>query len=274
VAAILVVVAALAACAAGDSAPASAPVAASSAPASSPASAPSIAPGGVDDVLRQLPSMSTPGGTWSALQWVLLVTVLAVAPAVLVMVTSFTRVIVVLGLLRQALATQQLPPNQVLVGLALFITLAVMAPVIQGVWSDGVEPYINGRTTQAAAAGVVEGRLRGFMIGQIEAAHNTQDVQLFLSEDLASRGQLVWKDVPTVSLVPAFVISELKVAFAIGLRIFLPFLVIDMLVAAVLTSMGILMLPPVLVSLPFKLLLFVLVDGWHLVVGTLMRSFT
>ena len=238
-----------------------------------PAATPATMPADLNGAMQALPDAQTPGGARSLVQWALIITVVAVAPAVLVMITSFTRIIVVLGLLRQALATQQTPPNQVLVGLALFMTLAVMAPVLQDVYSDAASPYLAGKTTQVQAAQAGVERVRKFMIGQIEAAGNVDDVYLFLGDDVAARKDLSWRDVPTLSLIPAFVVSELKVAFLIGFRIFLPFVVIDLLVASVLTSMGMLMLPPVLVSLPLKLLLFIMVDGWHLVVGTLMKSF-
>lgn len=212
-------------------------------------------------------------GTSTALQWITAVTVLSVAPALVVMVTCFTRIIVVLGLLRRALGSVQVPPNQVLFGLAVLMTLVVMGPVFGDVYHEAVEPYLDGRMTREQALEVGAARLRGFMIRHIEAADNADEVYLFLDEQTASRSDLQWSDVPTLSLVPAFAVSELKVAFLMGFRIYLPFLVIDMLVASVLVSMGMLMLPPVLISLPFKLLLFVLADGWHLVVGTLMKSF-
>jgi len=231
-----------------------------------PASSPS-------DLLDALPDVQTPGGAATTLKWLAVVTVLSLAPAVLVMVTSFTRIVVVLGLLRQALATHQLPPNQILFGLALLMTLVVMAPVYKSVHEDAIGPYFEGRLDQAAAVEAGEKHIRAFCIRQIQAGGNTDDVYLFLPDELARRDELIWRDVPTLSLIPAFVISELKIAFLMGFRIFLPFLVIDMLVASVLVSMGMLMLPPVLVSLPFKLLLFVLADGWRLVVGTLMSSF-
>lgn len=220
-----------------------------------------------------LPDLRSPGAAGAALQWLVLVTVLAVAPAVVVMVTSFTRIIVALGLLRQALASQQLPPNQVLFGLALFMTAVVMAPVYRDVHRDSISPYLAGETDATAAWRAGEKHLRSFMIRQVEAAGNADDVYPFLEDELAKRKDLAWSDVPTVSLIPAFVTSELKTAFVIGFRIYLPFVIIDMLVASVLISMGMLMLPPVLVSMPFKLLLFVLADGWRLVVGTLMKSF-
>ena len=221
-----------------------------------------------------LPDLRSPGQSMTMVQWVLLLTVLAVAPAIVVMVTSFTRIVVVLGLLRQALATQQLPPNQVLFGLALLMTLVVMSPVIADVHRDALGPFLDGRLSRDDAFAAAQARVRTFMIGQVEAAGNTQDVYLFLDENTAARKDLKWSAVPTLSLIPAYVISELKIAFYMGFRIFLPFLVVDLLVASVLTSMGMLMLPPVLVSLPLKLLLFVLADGWHLVAGTLMQSFT
>jgi len=238
-------------------------------PASSqPASAPAL-----DAAAVVLPTVSTPGGASSALQWIVLITVLSLAPAVLVMVTCFTRIVVVLGLLRQALAAQQVPPNQVLFGLALLMTLTVMAPVYRDVYRDAISPYLDGRATGKQALPAGEKHVREFMIRQIEAGGNTDDVYLFLDAETAAREDLTWRDVPTLALIPSFVVSELKVAFYMGFRIYLPFLIVDMLVGAVLISMGMLMLPPVLVSLPFKLLLFVLADGWHLVVGTLMGSF-
>jgi flagellar biosynthetic protein FliP len=257
---------------------------AQSAPATQPASEPAVqvgrtapaAPAGSTDIgklAEGLPEIAGGGKIGPAVQWIAVITLLSVAPAVLVLVTCFTRIIVVLGLLRQALATQQVPPNQVLFGLALLMTLVVMAPVYQQVYTDAVQPYMDGRVSgqQAAAAG--EAHVRQFMIRQIEAGGNTDDVYLFLKADAAKRDDLQWGDVPTVSLIPAFVVSELKVSFLMGFRIYLPFLIVDMLVGTVLVSMGMLMLPPVMISLPFKLLLFVLADGWHLVVGTLMRSF-
>lgn len=226
-----------------------------------------------EQLTEMLPDLQTPSGVSSTLRWLAVVTVLSLAPAILVMVTSFTRIIVVLGLLRQALATQHLPPNQILFGLAILMTLVVMAPVYKDVHAHAIGPYFDGKLDQAAALKVGEARIREFLIHQVEAGDNTDDVYLFLPDELAERPDLTWRDVPTTSLVPAFVISELKIAFLMGFRIFLPFLVIDMLVASVLVSMGMLMLPPVLISLPFKLLLFVMADGWRLVVGTLMGSF-
>jgi len=231
------------------------------------------APADAGDLTKVLPNIETPGGVGTIITWVMMVTVVAVAPALLVMVTCFTRIVVVLGLLRQALGAAQLPPNQVLFGLSLLMTAVVMAPTFNKVQNDAIGPYLNGRIGRNEAISAGEGHVREFMTGQIQAAGNSSDVYLFLPDDVAAREDLIWGDVPTLSLIPAFVISELKVAFWIGFRIFLPFLVIDLLVATFLVSMGMLMLPPSLISLPFKLLLFVLADGWHLVVGTLMKSF-
>ena len=237
------------------------------------------ASGGIDNPLGLpnlrglVPGAETPGQMSSALQIVLMMTVLSLAPSILIMMTCFTRIIVVLGLLRQAMATQQLPPNQVLICLALFMTFVVMAPVYGRVHEEAIQPYLDGEITQADALAGATVHMRGFMIDQIEAGDNSDDVYLFLDEATADKPELMWGDVPTMTLIPAFVVSELKIAFLMGFRVYLPFLVIDMVIASVLISMGMLMLPPVLISLPFKLLLFVLVDGWHLVVRTLMVSF-
>ena len=227
----------------------------------------------IEQVARMLPDLQSPAASGKLVQWLVIITVLAVAPAVAVMVTCFTRIIVVLGLLRQALATQQLPPNQVLFGLALLMTLVVMAPTYTTVYREAAAPYLAGEMPAQEAWRAGETSVRSFMIRQIAAAGNEQDVYLFLGKDLSARKELTWSDVPTLSLIPAFAVSELKAAFLIGFRIYLPFVVIDMLVAAMLVSMGMLMVPPVLVSMPLKLLMFVLADGWHLVVGTLMGSF-
>ncbi|MCK4602363.1 MAG: flagellar type III secretion system pore protein FliP [Phycisphaerae bacterium] len=221
----------------------------------------------------KLPDIEAPGGVSAAIKWVAIVTLVSLAPAIVVMVTSFTRIIVVLGLLRQALGSHQFPPNQVLFGLALLMTLVVMSPVYSLVHRDAIGPYMHGEITQASALSAGTEHVREFMKNQIKAAGNNKDVGLFLDDAAARKQDLTWGDVPTPSLIAAFAVSELKVAFTMGFRILLPFLVIDMLVASVLVSMGMLMLPPVLISLPFKLLLFVLADGWHLVIGTLMRSF-
>ncbi len=198
----------------------------------------------------------------------------SLAPAVLMMTTCFVRIVVVLGLLRQAIGTQQLPSNQIVTSLALFMTLLVMAPVWNRVYDDAVVPYTSHEITleEAWQAGVTP--VRSFMSARSSAPATANDVWLFykyLPEGTASPTS--YDDVPLTVLLPAFLLSELKTAFLIGFQIFLPFLVIDLVVASVTISMGMFMLPPVLVSLPLKLLLFVLVDGWHLVVGMLLDSF-
>jgi flagellar biosynthesis protein FliP len=209
-----------------------------------------------------------PQNVSAAIQLLLLVTVLSLAPAVLIMVTSFTRIIVVLSLLRTAIGVPQLPPNQVLIGLALFITVFVMAPAIKTINEDAVQPYMAGTITQEEAFRRGEAPLRTFMLKQTRE----QDLGLFLklagTEKPANRDE-----VPTYVLIPAFAISELKTAFQMGFVMFIPFMVIDLVVSSALLSMGMMMLPPVMVSLPFKILLFVLVDGWYLVVGSLVGSF-
>jgi len=211
--------------------------------------------------------------TSSWVKWLVLAAVLSLAPALAVMVTSFTRIVVVLGLLRQALATPNLPPNQILFGLALLMSVVVMTPVIQDVYTNAYEPWSAGKVSDADALAAGETAVRGFMIRQLEAGDNTAMVYTFLPKEQTAKEDLSWRDVPTWSLIPAFVLGELKIAFLMGLRIFLPFVIIDMLVGSVLVSMGILMLPPVLIAMPFKLLMFVLADGWALVAGTLMNSF-
>ncbi len=230
-------------------------------------------PAGDDATTIKLPQIQTQEGASGTVKWIVIVTLLSLAPAILVLVTSFTRIIVVLSLLRQGLGSQQLPPNQVLFGLALLMTAVVMTPVYNKVHDAAIKPYTAGEMEQSAAIDAGTAPVRDFMIKQLEAAGNADYVDLFLGDELREKENLTWREVPTPSLIAAFAVSELKVAFMMGFRILLPFLVIDMLIASLLTSMGMLMLPPVLISLPFKLLLFVLADGWYLVVGTLMRSF-
>ncbi len=230
----------------------------------------------IPDVSRLLPQAANRESLSSSLQILVLITLLTVAPSILLMMTCFVRMLVVLALLRQALGTQQLPPSQVLVGLALFLTFLVMAPTWERINSKAVQPYLNDRLGQLDAIAAAGGELRGFMFEQIRVTGNEQDVYM-MYEYAAARAVpedevLDERDVPMTALVPAFILSELKTSFIIGFRIYLPFLVIDMVIATVLVSMGMMMLPPVLISLPFKLLLFVLADGWHLVAGSLMAS--
>ncbi len=201
-------------------------------------------------------------------------TVISLAPAVLLMTTCFVRIIVVLGLLRQALGTQQLPPSQVITSITLFLTLLVMAPVWKQVYDQGIAPYTSRSVSLEEAWTAGSRPVRQFMSAQIERTGNSDDVWLFykyLPAETAAPES--YDDVPLSVLLPAFMLSELKTAFLIGFQIYLPFMVLDIVIASVMISMGMLMLPPVLISLPFKLLLFVLVDGWHLVVGTLLESF-
>jgi len=228
-------------------------------------------PAGVPDLSKVLPAVQDRKGMAATLQIVLLLTVLTLAPSIMVLMTSFTRIVIVLGLLRRALATQELPPNQVMIGLSLFLTFMVMAPVFEKVNANALGPYMDGRIDQQTALDRAAGPVRDFMIGQITKYGNTNDVNLFLErQNIQAK---TWGEVPTTTLIPAFVISELKTAFMMGFKIYLPFLVIDVVIASVLVSMGMMMLPPVLISLPFKLLLFVLVDGWNLVIGSVLTSF-
>ena len=223
-------------------------------------------------LVRQLPDLAKRENFSSAMQIIVLLTVLSLAPAILLMMTSFTRIVIVLSLMRQALGTQQLPPNQVLIGLALFMTFLVMGPTWQRMNSQALQPYLNGQLSQGAALEAAQAPVRQFMIAQIERSHNEADVDLFTQ--FAHRPPAAqWGDVGTMTLVPAFMLSELKTAFLMGFKVYLPFVIIDMVISCVLVSMGMMMLPPVLISLPFKLLLFVLVDGWRLITGSLMSSF-
>ena len=231
--------------------------------------------GVVEDAARNVPGFE--GGLSAALNVLLLLTILTIAPAILILCTSFTRMVVVLGLLRQALGTQTLPPSQVIVGLSVLLTAVAMAPTFSRMWDEGLGPYARGeQTNQIVAWEGAKKPLREFMIAQIEATGNVPTVLMILEHrgiDVTSPENLTWEeDVDLLTLIPSFVISELKTAFLIGFRIYLPFLVIDMVISSLLVSMGMMMLPPVLVSLPFKLLLFVLVDGWSLVVGSLLSG--
>ena len=231
--------------------------------------------GVIEDASRTVPGFE--GGLSSALNILILLTVLTVAPAILILCTSFTRMVVVLGLLRQALGTQTLPPSQVIVGLSVLLTAVAMGGTFERMWNEGLGPYARGeQKDQLVAWEGAKRPLREFMIAQIEATGNTPTVLMMLEHrgiDTSEPEKLSWeKDVDMLSLVPSFVLSELKTAFLIGFRVYLPFLVIDMVVSSLLVSMGMMMLPPVLVSLPFKLLLFVLVDGWTLVAGGLLTG--
>lgn len=204
----------------------------------------------------------------NAVKLVLMMTVLTLAPAILIMMTGFTRILIVLSFLRQALGVQQMPPNQLLVGLSLFLTFFVMGPAFKEVNQNALQPYISGKLSQENALDAALVPLRKFMFNQ------TRDPDLALFIKLAQVEKPKTRaDVPTLVLVPAFIISELKTAFMIGFIIFLPFLIIDILAASVLMAMGMMMVPPTVIALPFKIMLFVLVDGWSLLIGSMVKSF-
>ena len=212
--------------------------------------------------------VSKPADVSVVLQIFFLMTVISLAPSLLMMTTSFTRIVVVLSFLRSAIGTQNAPSNQIVVGLSLFLTFFIMAPVWQQVNTQALQPYKNQTITQEEALKRGMAPVRRFMFSQVRE----KDLALFLSLSKLPRPRNA-DDIPTMTLIPAYVVSELKTAFQIGFLIFIPFLVLDMVVASVLMSMGMMMLPPVMISLPFKILLFVLVDGWGLVIGSLVKSF-
>ena len=211
------------------------------------------------------------GGISTSLQLLALLTVLTLAPSILIMMTSFTRIVIVLGFVRNALGTPTMPPNQVLVGLALFLSLFVMSPTLGAINEKALQPLLDEKPgfTEQMALEEAEKPIREFMFREVDEG----DLRLFLELRKLPTENLERKDVPTTVLIPAFVLSELKTAFEIGFLIFIPFLVIDMVIASTLMSMGMVMLPPVIISLPFKILLFVLVDGWHLVTESVVRGF-
>ena len=206
-------------------------------------------------------SLSTP------IRMFLVLTVLSLAPSILIMLTSFTRIIIVLHFVRTAIGTQTAPPNQVLVGLALFLTLFIMWPTFSTINEKAIKPLDEGKITQQEAFKEAEGPFREFMYGQTQ----TKDIKLFV--DISGKEYDDYKDVPFTTLVPAFILSELRTAFILGFLIYIPFIVIDMVVSSVLMSMGMMMLPPTTISMPFKVLLFILADGWDLIIGNLVKTF-
>src|SRR5690606_38717515 len=213
-------------------------------------------------------SSSDPSAISNSVRIIILLTILSLAPGILILMTSFTRIVVVLSFVRMSLATQQMPPNQVLVGLALFLTFFIMAPTFSEVYNEALEPLFNEEITLDEAY-----ETASVPIKELMAKHTRQkDLALFLNYNGAKRPESV-EDIPMSTLIPAFAISELKTAFQIGFMIFIPFLIIDMAVASILMSMGMMMLPPVMISLPFKILLFVLVDGWYLIVHSLLQGY-
>ncbi|NJD02747.1 MAG: flagellar type III secretion system pore protein FliP [Ruminiclostridium sp.] len=206
----------------------------------------------------------------ASIQILLLLTVLSLAPSILIMMTSFTRTIIVLSFLRNALGTQQMPPNQVLIGLALFLSLFIMSPVLNEINTEAFQPYTKGEITQETALDKSSTVIKGFMLKQF--GNNEKDLELFVS--LAKiKTPVDPKTLPLTVVIPAFIINELTIAFKIGFLIFIPFLIIDMVVSSTLMSMGMLMLPPVMISLPFKILQFIMVDGWNLITQTIVGSF-
>jgi len=203
-----------------------------------------------------------------SLQLLILLTVLSLAPAIMIMMTSFARIIIVLGFLRQAMGTQSMPPNQIVVGLALFLTFFIMGPIFTQINEEAFQPYLNKTINQTDALKKAIDPMKRFMIRQTRE----KDLALFMNIGKYPKPRNV-DELPIQVVIPAFIISELKTAFQIGFLIYVPFLILDMVVASVLMSMGMMMLPPVMISLPFKLMLFVLVDGWYLIIGSIVKSF-
>ncbi|MFD1360351.1 flagellar type III secretion system pore protein FliP [Lentibacillus salinarum] len=218
--------------------------------------------------LMDMFSSNDPANVSTSVQLLILLTVLSLAPGILILMTSFTRIVIVLSFVRTSLATQQMPPNQVLIGLALFLTFFIMAPTFHEVNDQALQPLFAEEITLEEAYDRASAPIKDFM-----ATHTRQqDLQLFMDYSGAEQPETV-EGIPLTTLVPAFAISELKTAFQMGFMIFVPFLIIDMVVASVLMSMGMMMLPPVMISLPFKILLFVLVDGWYLITQSLLQGF-
>ncbi|WIV10870.1 flagellar type III secretion system pore protein FliP [Proteiniborus sp. MB09-C3] len=221
-----------------------------------------------DGALGFINGSSDNAGYVSAIQLLILFTILSLAPSILIMMTSFTRIIIVLSFLRNAIGTQQTPPNQVLIGIALFLTFFLMAPIAAEINQEAIQPYLAGEVGQEEALDTAMGPIREFMFKQTKE----KDIALFLRIAKIDKVDKL-EDIPTRVLIPSFIISELKTAFQIGFILYIPFLVIDMVVASTLMSMGMMMLPPVMISLPFKLLLFIMVDGWNLIIGQIISSF-
>jgi flagellar biosynthetic protein FliP len=223
---------------------------------------------GLPTITLGVQEATEPGQVSTALQVIVLLTVLSMAPAILLMTTGFTRIVIVLSFVRQAMGTQSAPSNQIVIGLALFLTLFVMTPVFTRINDTALQPYLEQQINQEEALKNAVVPVRDFMFTQV----GEKDLQLLI--DISKSPQPETKeDVSLVTLIPAFMLSELKRAFEMGFLIFVPFLVIDMVVASILMAMGMMMLPPIIISLPFKILLFVLVDGWSLVIGSLVQSF-
>ena len=227
-----------------------------------------IAVQGLPTITLGIGQATDPAEVSTALQILIVLTILSVAPAILLMTTGFTRIVIVLSFVRQAMGTQQAPSNQIIIGLALFLTFFVMAPVFTQINDNALQPYLNNQINQDVALDEAVKPMRAFMFSQV----SEKDLQ-FLVDISRSPQPDNADDISLLTLIPAFMLSELKRAFQMGFLLFVPFLMIDMIVASILMAMGMMMLPPVIVSLPFKILLFVLVDGWTLVVGSLVQSF-
>lgn len=223
----------------------------------------------IPSVELNLKDVEDPDSFMPALKIISLLTILSVAPAILLMMTSFTRILVVLAFVRQALGTQTMPPNQVLIGLSLFLTLFTMSPVLDKIMDKGINPYLNKKITQEQAFEEIKEPVRKFMLAETRES----DLGIFLNIAKLKKPKNA-EEVPFNIIMPAFMISELKTAFQIGFLVYIPFLVIDMVVSSILMAMGMMMLPPTVVSLPFKLVLFVLVDGWSILVDSLVKSFS
>lgn len=223
---------------------------------------------GLPTITLGVEDANTPQQVSSALQVLFVLTILSIAPAILLMTTCFTRIVIVLGFVRQAMGTQNMPPTQVILGLALFLSFFVMSPTLNKINEEALQPYLQEEIGQPEALEKAIAPMRDFMFSQVKEGE--LGLLTDITMDLEPED---YKDIPTMTLIPAFMLSELKRAFQMGFMIYIPFLVIDMIVASILMSMGMMMLPPVIISMPFKLLLFVLVDGWSLVVGSLLKSF-
>lgn len=230
---------------------------------------PSLAPAvGLPTITFSVEDAETPKQVSTALQVLFVLTILSVAPGILLMTTCFTRIVIVLGFIRQALGTQNMPPTQIILGLSLFLSFFIMSPTLNEINEQALQPYLNETIDQKEALEKAIKPVREFMFSQVK-----EEELSLLSEITIDNKPLDKDDIPTMTLIPAFMLSELKRAFTMGFMIYIPFLVIDMIVASILMSMGMMMLPPVIISMPFKLLLFVLVDGWGLIVGSLVKSF-
>ncbi|MBD1400440.1 flagellar type III secretion system pore protein FliP [Pelovirga terrestris] len=223
---------------------------------------------GLPTITLGIGEATEPAQVSTALQILILLTILSVAPSILLMTTAFTRIVIVLSFVRQAMGTQQAPSNQIVVGLALFLTFFIMAPVFTQINDEALQPYLNEEISQDEAIPLALEPMRRFMFSQV----GEKDLQLLVDISGSEQPESM-EDIGMLTLIPAFMLSELKRAFQMGFLLFVPFLMIDMIVASILMAMGMMMLPPIIVSLPFKILLFVLVDGWSLVIGSLVQSF-